>query len=104
MPGRKHKFSEGKKGAALTIRVTPRAQRNEIVEVLSDNTVKIRLTAPPVEGKANKALIDFLADVLDVPKSKIEIVAGASGRDKLVSILDVDSRNIHIKILEHLAS
>ena len=53
----KYKFSDGKKGSALPVRVTPRASKNEIVEVLSDQTVKIRLTAPPVEGKANVELI-----------------------------------------------
>jgi uncharacterized protein (TIGR00251 family) len=103
MEPRQYHMHGGKKGAALAIRVTPRASHNEIVEVLSDGTVKIRLTAPPVEGKANEALISFLADVLDVKTSSIEIVAGASGRDKLVSILDLDASTVHKKILEHLA-
>ena len=58
---------DGKKGAALAVRVTPRASRNEISEVFSDGTVKIHLTAPPVDGKANEALLKFLASVLEVP-------------------------------------
>jgi uncharacterized protein (TIGR00251 family) len=95
-------MSEGKHGAALAVRVTPRANKNEIVEILSDQTIKIRLTAPPVEGKANEALIEFLADVLDVPRSKIDIVAGAGGRDKLVSILDLDSSEAQTRILKHI--
>lgn len=99
----KNRFKDGRKGAALPVRVTPRASRNEIVEILSDNTVKIRLTAPPVEGQANEELIVFLADVLGVAKSKLEIVAGANGRDKLISILDMNSEEVHQKILEHLA-
>jgi hypothetical protein len=99
----KKKFTDGRRGSALPVRVTPRASRNEIVEILSDNTVKIRLTAPPVEGQANAELIEFLADVLGVPKSKLEIVAGSSGRDKLISVLDMDSEEVHRKILEHLA-
>lgn len=103
MAKRKFRFHDGKSGAAITVRVTPRARNNEIVEVLSDLTVKIRLTAPPVEGKANKALIEFLSDVLDMPKSKIEIVAGETGRDKIVSILEADSDAVHKKLLEHLA-
>lgn len=96
------KFSNGKRGVALPVRVIPRASRNEIVEVLSDQTVKIRLKAPPVEGKANVELINFLSKILNVPKSKFEIVAGQTGRDKLVSILDADSKEIHKKIIEHL--
>ncbi|MCH7480980.1 MAG: DUF167 domain-containing protein [Chloroflexi bacterium] len=103
MAKRKFRFHDGKSGAAITVRVTPRARNNEIVEVLSDLTVKIRLTAPPVEGKANKALIEFLSDVLDMPKSKIEIVAGETGRDKIVSILEADSDAVHKKLLERLS-
>lgn len=96
------RLSEGKHGAALAIRVTPRARKDEIVEILADQTIKIRLTAPPVEGKANEALIEFLAKVLDVPRSKVEIVAGAGGRDKLVSILDLGSSEAQARILKHL--
>lgn len=102
MTPRKYHLHNGQKGAALAIRVTPRASRNEIVEVQMDGTVRIRLTAPPVEGQANKALIDFLSEVLEIPPSKIEIVAGTSGRDKLVSILDMDSETVHNKIIKHL--
>jgi hypothetical protein len=99
----KFHLHHGDKGAALTIRVTPRASRNEISEILSDGTVRIRLMAPPVEGKANEALVSFLSDVLDVPRSKIEIVAGETGRDKLVSILGLDAETVHARILRHLA-
>ena len=98
------KMSEGKRGAALAIRVTPRARKDEIVEILADQTIKIRLAAPPVEGKANQALIEFLAKVLDVPRSKVEIIAGASGRDKLVSILDLDSGEAQARIQKYLKS
>ena len=98
-----HKFSDGRRGSALPVRVTPRASRDEIVQILSDQTVKIRLTAPPVEGQANEALIKFLSKVLGVPKSSIEIVAGATGRDKLVSIVDMTVDEVHSKILQHLS-
>ena len=50
MHARRFHLHDGKKGSALAVRVTPRASRNEIVEILSDGTVKIRLTSPPVEG------------------------------------------------------
>jgi uncharacterized protein len=94
---------DGKKGAALAVRVTPRASRDEIVEIQSDGTVKIRLTAPPVEGQANEALIKFLAQVLEIAPSKIDIVAGTSGRDKLVSILDLDTATVQERILRNMA-
>jgi uncharacterized protein (TIGR00251 family) len=84
--------------------VTPRASRNEIVEVLPDQTIKVRLTAPPVEGQANAALIEFLAKVLGVAKTRIEIVAGSSGRDKLVTIFDMESSEAQERILSQLNS
>ena len=103
MSSRQYHLHNGKKGSALAIRVTPRSRRNEISEILSDGTVKIRLTAPPVEGKANQALIDFLADVLEIPQARIEIVAGTTGKDKLVSILDLDAETVHERILRKLS-
>ncbi len=92
----------GRMGAAITVRVIPRSSRNEIAEVQADGTIKIRLTAAPVEGQANKALIEYLAEILDVAKSKIEIVAGLSGRDKLITILDLDSDTVQEKILSQV--
>jgi uncharacterized protein (TIGR00251 family) len=101
--GRVKKFSNGRHGVALSVRVIPRANRNEIVEILSDQTVKIRLKAPPVEGKANEELINFLSKILDIPKSNFEIVGGKTGRDKLISILDADNQEVNRKILENLS-
>jgi uncharacterized protein (TIGR00251 family) len=103
MKSRDFHLHDGKKGAALALRVTPRASKNEIVEVLSDGTIKVHLTAPPVEGKANEALIKFLSEVLDVPVSHLDIVAGAGGRDKLVAVTDMDAESVHKKIVEHIA-
>lgn len=88
----------------LAIRVTPRARRNEIVAVLADQTIKIRLTAPPVEGKANETLIEFLAKVLSVPRSRIEITAGETSRNKQVLILDIESSEAQARILKQLRS
>ena len=93
---------DGKIGAALAIKVQPKSARNEIAAVMDDGTVKIRLTAPPVDGKANKALIKFLSKLLDVPQSDINIVAGAKGRKKLVSIMNMDTESIHAKIADQL--
>ena len=102
MTQKAYNLHDGKKGAALAIRVTPRARRNEIVEVLNDGTVKIHLTAQPAEEQSNQALIDFLSEILNVSDSRIEIVAGVTGRDKLVSILDMDAETVHNIILSNL--
>jgi len=84
------------------VRVTPKASRNKILGILDDGTVKISLTAPPVDGQANEALVKFLAEVLDVPKSNIEVVAGATGRDKLVSIVGIDASAVNDRIMARL--
>jgi uncharacterized protein (TIGR00251 family) len=102
MTQRNYKLHDGKKGAALAVRVTPRASKNEIVGALSDGTIKIRITAAPNEGQANDELVKFLSDVLGVAKSRIEIVAGETGRDKLISILDLDAETLHKKIVENI--
>jgi len=101
MGSKPYHMHDGKKGAALAVRVTPRASRNEIIDILSDGTIKVHLTAPPVEGKANVALLKFLAKVLDVPLKKLDVVAGTNGRNKLVSVIDMDANTLHQKIVDY---
>ena len=102
MSDRKFNLHDGKKGSALAVRVTPRASRNEIVELLEDGTIKVRIAASPSDEESNETLIDFLAEVLGVPKSRLDIVAGASGRDKLISVIDMDAETAHQRILAHV--
>ena len=102
MADRKFRLHDGKKGAALAVRITPRASKNQIVGALSDGTVKIRITAAPTEGQANDELVKFLSGVLGVAKSRVEIVAGNTGRDKLISVLDMDAETLHKKIVENI--
>lgn len=73
------------KALVLNIRVQPRASRNEIAGPVGDQ-LKIRLTTPPVEGKANKHLLEFLAKACGVSKNQVELLSGASARNKRVSI------------------
>jgi hypothetical protein len=103
MERQKFKLHDGKRGAALAVRVTPRANRNEIFGILNDGTVKIHLTAPPVESQANEALLKLLSDVLGVPISRLDIVAGKTGRDKLVSVLDMDAETVHKRIVKGMS-
>jgi uncharacterized protein (TIGR00251 family) len=102
MASKSFHLHDGKTGAALAVRVTPRASRNEIVDILNDGTIKIHLTAPPVEGKANEALLKYLSKILNTPLNRLEVVAGASGRDKLISVIGMDSDTLHKKILSHM--
>ena len=67
------------------MKVAPRSSKNEITKI-SEGEYKVRLTAPPVEGKANMMLVKILADYFDVPKSRISIVGGKSARIKIIDI------------------
>ncbi len=90
------------KGAAepyvtLSLRVQPRASRNEVVGWTGD-ILKIRLAAPPVEGAANAACLAFLADLLDLPQSHIEILQGARSRDKVVRITGLRQEEVYARL------
>jgi len=102
MSDRKFQMHDGQKGSALAVRITPRATRNEIVEVLDDGTIKVRIAAPPADDEANEVLISYFSEILGVPKSQLDIVAGANGRDKLISVVDMDVETAHQRILAHL--
>ncbi|OGH83744.1 MAG: hypothetical protein A2261_04180 [Candidatus Magasanikbacteria bacterium RIFOXYA2_FULL_44_8] len=70
----------------IRIRVLPRSSRNEVVGEMADGTLKVKLTAPPVDGKANDALVELLAKHFDTSKSKIKIVSGLTSKNKTVEI------------------
>ena len=102
MSDRNFHLHDGQSGAALAIRITPRATSNQVDEILHDGTIRIRLTAAPGD-EVNSVLKEFLSSILEVPESTIDVVAGQNGRDKLVSILNLDSETAHKKIIKHLA-
>ncbi|HSB75101.1 MAG TPA: DUF167 domain-containing protein [Terriglobales bacterium] len=72
-------------GATFAVRVQPRARKNAIAGQTGD-ALKLALTAPPVEGKANQACIEFLAEFLNVPRRSVTIVAGQTSRNKVIRI------------------
>jgi len=77
-------------GVTLSIRIQPRASKNEAVRQ-ENGSLKIRLTAPPVDGAANEALVKFLAHAFSITRSQVEIVSGHTSRDKIVRINGVSS-------------
>jgi len=79
--------------ALLAVRVQPRAKRDEVVGERA-GAVVIRLAAPPVDGKANAALTAFIAKAAGVPRSHVEIVRGASARDKVVRVSGMAEREL----------
>lgn len=72
-------------GVTLAVKVTPRAPRDEIGEALGPE-LRVKVTAPPVDAAANEALIRFLAETFDCPRSKVQILRGQTSRHKLVKL------------------
>jgi uncharacterized protein (TIGR00251 family) len=84
-------------GAVLRIRVVPRAG-NTAVAGTRDNALLIRLAAPPVDGAANAALIEFLARALDIPKRNLALISGEKSRTKRVKVTGVTATVIRQRL------
>lgn len=79
------RVKKGERGLNFWIWVQPRASRDEVCG-LSCGALRVRVSAPAVEGKANKALVEFLSSLLGVSKTQIQIISGEKGRRKLVQV------------------
>lgn len=88
---------ESRESVTLNVKVIPRAKRNEIVGVEGE-ALKLRLDAPPVEGKANEALVRFLADKLGIARAKVEIVRGETSRHKVVRVYGITTAALKQKL------
>ena len=89
-------------GVTFAVRLHPRAKKNAITGEHGD-ALKIALTAPPVEGRANNALIAFLAELLKVPRASVSIAAGQSSRNKVVRIAAISAAAVR-QTLEKLVA
>lgn len=81
-----------KDGVVLQLKILPNASKNAILK--DDTGIKIKLTAQPIEGKANKALVEFLSKQLKIPKTSIEILRGETSKDKILLLKNVDDDKI----------
>ncbi len=86
-------IQEGNKALILEVKVLPRASRNQIVGE-QEGMLRVKLTAPPVDGEANQSLIEFLAHQLKVPKKNLHILRGDSSRQKLLEISGLDKEEL----------
>jgi uncharacterized protein (TIGR00251 family) len=88
-------------GVTLAVRVQPGAKKTAIIGIFGDGPtaqLKISVQAPPLEGRANSALISFLADTLDLPKNNIELVAGELSKSKVLMLHGVTAESISAKL------
>ena len=82
------KVENGKAGVFFGVKVHPRAKKNAITGELGD-AVKLSLTTPPIEGRANEACIEFFAKLLKVPRSSVTIASGQTSRNKVICVAGV---------------
>lgn len=86
-------LKKNKDGQVLQLRISPNASKNEIIK--TTDGIKVKITAQPIDGKANKALIEFLSKQFKVPKSYFEILKGETSKDKTVLINNIDTDKIN---------
>jgi uncharacterized protein (TIGR00251 family) len=87
-------------GVSFAVKVQPRAKKNAIIGEVGD-ALKVSLTAPPVEGKANEACIEFFADLLKVPRSSVTIAAGKAGRNKVIRVAGMSAEEARKRLQNH---
>ena len=84
-------------GATFAVKVHPRAKRNAITGEVGD-ALKLSLTAPPIEGRANEACVEFLAKLLKLPRSSVTIASGHSSRRKVIRVVGLSIEEIRRRI------
>lgn len=85
-------FKETKDGILISFKISPNASKNEIIK--SDDGIKIKITAQPIDNKANKALVEFLSKHFKIPKTSIEIVKGTTSKEKTLLIKTTDNEKL----------
>ena len=80
-------------GCIINCLATPRSSRNALV-AWHDGRLKVALAAPPVDGEANKTLVKFMAEVLQVPKSTVTVASGATGRRKAIAVSNISAAEV----------
>jgi hypothetical protein len=85
-------------GTRIRVRLTPRSSRDAVLG-LEAGVYRVKLTAPPVEGKANKALVSFLSKLLRVPKGALAIVSGERSREKTLSVQGMTAEEVRKALL-----
>jgi uncharacterized protein (TIGR00251 family) len=84
-------------GCTFAVKVHPRAKKNAITGEVGD-ALKLALTAPPVEGKANQACIDFFANLLKVPRSSVTIASGQTSRRKVIRVAGLSAEEVRQRL------
>jgi len=92
-------LQESKSSVTFAIRVHPRATKNAITGEVGD-ALKVSLTTPPVEGRANEACIEFFAKLLKLPRSSVTIASGQTSRNKVIRVAGLTAEQVRVRIEE----
>jgi uncharacterized protein (TIGR00251 family) len=84
-------------GVTFAVKVHPRAKKNAITGELGD-VLKVSLTAPPIDGKANQACIEFFAKLLKVPRSSVTIASGQSSHQKVIRVIGLSAEEVRKRV------
>ena len=86
----------------INLRVTTGAQRTEICEIMDDGSLKVKLRAKPIKGKANLELIKLLAEELGISRQAMEIITGSQSRRKVVRVIGLNQDELDLKIMQKI--
>ena len=90
-------IKESEHGVSFAVKVHPRAKKNAITGEVGD-ALKLSLTTPPVEGRANQACVEFFANLLKVPRSSVTIASGLSSRNKVIRVAGVTAQQVRERL------
>ena len=92
---------ESEKGIVFAVKVQPRARRNAVIGAVGD-ALKLAVTAPPVDGRANQAVIEFLAELFEISRDSVTIASGETSRNKVVRIAGISKHAVEAKLAQEI--
>jgi len=93
------RIEDGKNGVSFAVKVHPRAKKNAITGEVGD-AVKLSLTTPPIEGRANQACVEFFRKLLKVPRSSVTIASGQASRNKVIRVSGLSAEEVRRRLYE----
>ena len=92
------RFTETALGVSFAVKVQPRARRNAVAGVVGE-AMKVQVTAPPEDGRANEAVVELLAETLGVKRRQVEILTGTTSREKVVRVTGMSRRELATRLV-----
>jgi uncharacterized protein (TIGR00251 family) len=88
----------------LSLRVQPGAKRSALLARLASGTYKVAVAAPPIEGRANEAVVELVSELLGIKRKQVTVARGSSSRSKLIEVEGLDEADVHARLAARLAA